>query len=189
MTDADTIAHYSACASKPESWQRADWGSAEGQRARLNVIAEELAHRTARGATVLDVGCGDGTLGTMLSEDLLYTGWDVVPELVARGQAHGLDVEQRDLMTPTTATWDWVVASGLFTYRGDAWVMAAIRRMWDLCREGVIVNLLSTCGREQIAGEYQVHPANAVYLASIGSMKYSLRHDYWPGDMTLVLCR
>lgn len=176
MTDAETVAYFSAIARKPESWQRADWGSAEGQRLRWQIIADELGHRAGQGATVLDVGCGDGGLERVLPPDLQYTGWDLL-----RGQ---------DIMRPPAgAKFDWVVASGLWTYRDVGWAQDAISQMWNLCRAGVIVNSLSRIGRARDTKELHLHPADFLTWGFALTPHVALRHDYWPGDMTLVLTR
>lgn len=189
MTDAQTIAYYSGIAQRPESWQRADWGSPAGQQARLDVLVEELANRTRRAATVLDVGCGDGRLGVLLPEDVQYTGWDLVPVQVLRAQESGLEAEVHDLMTATSARWEWVVASGLWTYRPLSWAQEALARMFALCTRGVIVNSLSRVGRGETPGELALAPCDFLAWGFALTPAVALRHDYWPGDMTLILTR
>ena len=175
MNDSETIAHFSRLAPQAESWQRADWGSPEGQGRRWGVIAEELTRRRVTpGPSVLDVGCGDGRLARLVPE-WDYTGWDLLT-----GQ---------NLFDPTAARFDWVVASGLWTYRPLGWAQDALARMWALCRRGVIVNSLSTIGPERPAGELVLAPADYLAWGFALSPHVSLRHDYWPGDMTLVVRR
>ncbi len=75
--------------------QYADSAAYLEHRARL---VDELGAPLERGATVLDLACGDGGLGVFLrARGLRYLGVDTTPEMVAEACRSGIDAELGDL--------------------------------------------------------------------------------------------
>lgn len=177
-----------------------DWGSAEGQRRRFEVIAE-LGDFS--GASVLDVGCGLGDLlgwFRVRGVDVDYTGIDLVREMVesARDRHAGARFEQLDLLAvePDDAAgllgrFDFVVASGVFQIAvedSQARMAAMLERMFALADRGVAANALSAA----TDGDPHEHTVEAGYLARMCAVItpwWALRHDYAPHDVTAYLYR
>lgn len=104
------------------------------------------------GVSVLDLGCGLGAMKTFFDRRGLavrYTGYDISSKMVegARGRHPDVRFEVRDILKdPPKETFDFVLASGLLTYRvGDQgqYTRDMIRRMYALCDTAMAFNLLS----------------------------------------------
>src|SRR5690348_8663699 len=107
--------------------------------------------------SVADFGCGTGALFTHLAaRDAppplgAYTGYDLVPAMVAAARAAVDDPRARFVVAgEVTEDADYVFASGAFTIRpgveDDEWaghVRAALRGLWERARRGMAFNLLA----------------------------------------------
>lgn len=86
---------YARSAERWSATQYADSAAYLEHRARL---VDELGAPLERGATVLDLACGDGGLGVFLERrGLRYRGVDSTQEMVEEAHRNGLDAEQGDL--------------------------------------------------------------------------------------------
>lgn len=189
MTDDEIAAYYTACLTRAEPWAKADWGSANGQVIRWRVLREMLGP-VSFGATLLDVGCGLGGFGEFW-QDGAYTGWEAVPEVAAAGivslSPHRRVVCRELLASTDTDAFDYVVASGLFTYRDRMWMRRAVARMWALARRAVAFNCLSTWGPQPVPGEFQADPLDMLAWGAELTARVALRHDYLAHDFTVCL--
>ncbi len=86
---------YERSAERWSAMQYADSATYLEHRARL---VDELGTPLERGATVLDLACGDGGLGVFLrARGLRYLGVDATPAMVEEARRNGIDAELGDL--------------------------------------------------------------------------------------------
>lgn len=188
MTDAQIIAYYAGLLAKyGQSYRAGDYGSAESQTARLTVLAETLDDET-RPLTVLDVGCGTGDFRAYVPKGIAYTGWDFSPTLIGAAAATpGGTLVIRDLMTSVeTGAYDYVVASGLFQFRGLTYLKKAVTRMYALCRIGVAFNVLT---KTSVPQEIVQDPFTIARWCRTIAPYLIVRADYRPNDATLYLSK
>ncbi len=171
--------------------QRLGWSSWEAQQTRF---AAFLDLGPFDGKSVLDVGCGVGDLYGYLTRQgfrISYTGCD----LVARNCLDGARLHPAatflaaDVLETTAAeAFDYVVASGIFTFTGDDWhetVGATLRRMFELCRVGFAANFLSSYSPCRIDKLFYADPAEILGMCQPLTNSFKLRHDYMENDFTI----
>lgn len=170
-----------------------DWGSEASQRARFEVLTAigPLGH-----SRVLDVGCGLGDLWPFvkaLAPSVDYEGWDINPRMVAAAAARfpearfrTVDIAAGDAPGERV---DWVLASGIFYLRDEAFLASAVERLFARCRRGVAFNTLSAWARQREPGEFYADPARVLDVCRALGGRVTLRHDYLPHDFTVYLYR
>jgi SAM-dependent methyltransferase len=171
-----------------------DWGSPDSQRARFAALA---AVGVLDGCRVLDVGCGLGDLCGFLesrSPGVEYEGCDLNPRMIAAAAARypGHRFVVADLLTEPLAMpgpYDYVVASGLFYLRDEAFLHAMVRRMLDFGRRGIAFNSLSAWADRRDPGEYYADPVRVLTFCRSLTRRVALRHDYLPNDFTVYAYR
>ena len=196
--DARTREHFEALAAAHGGDVRAlDWGSRASQEQRFAVLA---SIGDLDGARVLDVGCGQADFHAwLLARDIRcdYTGLDLSPAMIAHCRARFPDqtfevcnILEQD---PPAENYDFVFASGIFYLRRhepERYLRAMIERMFALCRRGMAFNSLSSWNEPDAGSdEYHADPSHALSIAARLTPKLILRHDYHPGDFTLLLHR
>ena len=170
-----------------------DWGSAASQRARFAALA---AVGALDGCRVLDVGCGLGDLCGYLegvATRVDYHGCDLNPRMVAAAAARHptrrfavLDLLRED---PPGGSHDYVVASGLFYLRDEAFQHAMVARMFACARRAIAFNSLSAWADRQAPGEYYADPGRVLECCHRLTGRVVLRHDYLPNDFTVYAYR
>jgi SAM-dependent methyltransferase len=145
--------HYAALLDQHRDGPRAvGWHSAHVQMASFAQLA--AMDGMAPGARVLDVGCGLGAFKTFLDQrglEVDYTGWDVCAPLIeaARQRHPGVRFDARDLLqAPGDERFDVVVCAGALNLRlrdHEDWAGRMLQAMFDRCRVGMGVSLLSAC--------------------------------------------
>ncbi len=173
-------------------------GSRESQEVRFDVLTQigDLTN-----ASVLDVGCGFGDLRSYLEKRgiaMRYTGLDLQPAFIeeARRRHPGDEFFCADIESfePKSAP-DYILISGTFNvkFREDqeAWVFRILRRLFDVAKRGVGINMLSTYYdpghfRDDM---FYCSPERALLEAHAITRWVTLRHDYLPHDFTLYLYR
>ncbi|HEX6043949.1 MAG TPA: class I SAM-dependent methyltransferase [Pyrinomonadaceae bacterium] len=110
-----------------------------------------------RGASVLDIGCGEGVLALLKRKDVYLAGVDFSPELVELAQRNGYDgacVAQLTALPFPAGSFDYVVSLDVLGHvafdEKDA-VLAEIKRV--LRPEGVTMHGIETLNRE-LHGDY-----------------------------------
>ena len=126
------------------------YGSVESQESRLRAVSEigDLSSKS-----ILDVGCGFGDLYTFLHRQGIhprrYLGVDISSELlgVARKRLPEVEFQLVAILDfEPTEKFDFVVACGVFGLESPNWqrlLEKQLRKMYDLCEIGVVVNFLS----------------------------------------------
>lgn len=108
------------------------------------------------GCSILDVGCGQGTLNGFLKKkfsNFQYTGIDITPKMIQYAKEAYPDAEFicDDFLTYNfTKKYDWVIAAGTFNVKveGDQldYFRTALQKMYDVSNRGVSFTLLSKYG-------------------------------------------
>lgn len=185
--------HEDLVAERGAGWQ-AFWGSRDSQRARYQVLMDELP---LHGATVLEVGCGFGDFLGYLDERGLrparYLGLDLSPRIVAAAQERHPQAEFAVLdvlLSEPPLQPDYVVASGIMAVAVPGYaeyVLGILRRFHGLCRRGFGLNFLSTCTQRPDGVSQYVEPAWLLGLFQRHiDWRCRLIHDYRPNDFTLI---
>ena len=175
------------------------WGSKLSQEKRFKVLLEAIPDISNRRVKLLDLGCGLGFLyGYITSHDLNidYTGIDISPELVESAREHyGDHFEVMDIFDDSDfdylvkSKFDWVVASGIFTYyTQDSYgaLGTIVYSMYKIASEGIAFNSLSQYGQVE-KGKFFAHPSVVTDICRKFSPRFVLRHDYMPHDFTVYL--
>ena len=192
-TTADVLRYFDERLDAYGSSVRAvDWVSEASQTVRFRVLT---AIGLLDGATVLDVGSGLGDLASFLAEyhpTARYEGCDVNPRMVglARARCPGARFFVGDpLAGGAEGAWDWILASGIFHLRDEAFLRAMVPTLFARARLGVAFNLLSAWAPVQLPDQFYADPARVLDLCRTLTSRCALRHDYLPHDFTIYLYR
>jgi len=172
--------------------QAVDWVSEASQTVRFRVLT---AVGRLDGATVLDVGSGLGDLAGFLAEHhptARYEGCDVNPRMVELARARfpgGRFFVGDPLADGVEGAWDWILGSGIFHLRDEAFLRAMVPTLFSRARLGVAFNLLSAWAPAQLPDQYYADPARVLDVCRALTSRCALRHDYLPHDFTMYLYR
>jgi SAM-dependent methyltransferase len=192
VTDAEIARYYADLLSlHGPTFRAGDYGSAEGQAARFNVLADILPtndkhERMPNVESVLDVGCGVGDF-TKFIPATHYTGWDFsTPIIEAARTAHpGYRFDIRDFKKSTeVGAFDLVIASGVFQFRGLTYLKTAVKRMVDLAKVAVAFNVLTATTLEE---EVQHDPGTVLRYCRTLTPRVICRAEYRANDATFFL--
>jgi SAM-dependent methyltransferase len=172
-----------------------DWG-AEGDVSlrydkMLAVLQKDFADLPLE-ASILDVGCGWGGLlrrARSLGIPLRYTGIDVVGAMIEHGRKEFADAEfiQADIFElDGEATYDFVVCCGVAFQKLSATIpeferftRRLIRRMFELSRHGIALNMMSTRVNFRVENLYYQNPSELLcWLLSDVSPRVRIDHGY-----------
>ena len=204
--DQDLIQRYSTRLAKfGQDPRTLGWDKLESQHARFDLAARsvDFADRT-----VLDVGCGLADLYDFLIQrpavPAAYAGCDINAELLAQcrqRQPHNA-FYQANLLTDQIpgAPFDIVTLFGVLNFRfkefsNEDFSRGMIRQAFKLCREAVIVDMLSAFRDEKYPEEdfvYYYDPSAMLHFALTLTPHVMLRHDYSSipqREMMLILRR
>lgn len=174
-----------------------NWGSKISQHKRFSILAEV---GNLDGQSVLDVGCGIGDLLEWFEEEKIsvnYSGIDITPKMVdvARQRFPHACFDVVDLLDSETIfenRYDYVFASGIFTYRDyDAFgfLQAMVQKMFSLATVAVAFNTLSVWSEFQEPQEFYADPLQVVSFCRTLTPWVVLKHDYHRGDFSIFLYR
>lgn len=172
------------------------WRGEPSQHKRFEVIA---AAADFTGATVLDVGCGQGDLKAYLDErfdGVRYLGVDQMPEFIAAARERYAQCPRTalycaDFSTVPLPVSDVVVASGALGYRcaEPDFHFHMIRRMWAVCAGVLVFNCLDARG-------FAAHPLlvgrdvdDVMGLCRSLAAEVELVQGYLEDDFTVVMRR
>ena len=171
-----------------------NWGSAESQRLRFEVLGEAGLRA---GQSVLDVGCGLGDFYGWIRErglEVDYRGVDLTPRMieVARSRFPEGHFDVLNVLEAEVAPADFVVASGIFYLRQHepiVFMQQVLTRLFALCRRTVAFNTLSAWSPDADANEFYADPLRTLEFCRSLTPWVALRHDYHPRDFTIYLHR
>jgi SAM-dependent methyltransferase len=150
------------------------------------------------GASVLDVGCGQGDLVKFFKDESLvlsYTGIDISVKMVmdAKVRFPKCRFITTDFLDESfNLTADYVMASGTFNIKVDKsydYIFACMKKMLSLAHKGVAFNLLSSYvpKEKQDAFFFYYEPDKILKLAFSLTPHVELKHSYLDNDFTVYL--
>lgn len=151
--------------------------------------------------TLLDIGCGNGELFKFLNFMGFrgsYTGYDINEKLLAHAKARfsDIDVHHKDILTDQSLSpqcFDYVVMSGLFNLnvgQSEAWVHEFLKKMFSLCGELMVCNMISTHVSYRDNDLFYLDPAETLaYCIKNLSKRTTLAHHNLPYNYTICVYR
>ncbi len=174
-----------------------DWGSKKSQELRFKILVEigEL-----NGTKILDVGCGLADFYNWLNKhgiSVEYTGIDITPAMIEKAALRfpDLSLSVGNLLKDYLKTqneYDYVFASGIFYRRIEApyeFFKNMILQMYKICTKGVAFNSLSAWSTKKNKKEFYADPIKIITICKKITKKVIFRHDYFPNDFTIYLCK
>lgn len=167
------------------------WGSSASQEIRFKVL---LNMGDCLNASILDVGCGGGHLLDILHSRGFtgrYTGIDLVPEMVkaAKKRHPNQDFQSCNIDGIKAHFYDYVLASGVFTFADWDIFCATISDMYQRCKIGVGFNCLSSWFDGKESGEFYANPSKTIEFCRSLTPYVTVRHDYLPNDFSVYMFR
>ena len=149
--------------------------------------------------SILDVGCGFADMFEFLNTtgwNGQYTGIDINSTLleVAKNVHQQVDVRTINILnTDLDLKYDWVVSSGIFNAKLSfednlVYTRKMLRKMYDICNQGVAVDFMSTYVDYQHPDAYHMSPIDLIDFAKNElKTKLILRMDYLPYEYCIYL--
>ncbi len=174
------------------------WESEEAQFKRFHVLYKELK---IGNKTLLDIGCGTGTLLKYLGDRRIktsYVGIDTNEELISIAKdrlSHGVFLNQdiMDFNPFPEESFDVVFASGLLMKKSDNnenevknWLVL----FNELSARYIVFNCLSTKANKQKEGKYYMDPISIPFLikkSPLRNAKYKMVEGYLGNDFTVII--
>jgi ubiquinone/menaquinone biosynthesis C-methylase UbiE len=171
------------------------WGSRADQWLRFEVLGRGIDFS---GKRILDVGCGLGDFVAFLEaggqSNYSYTGIDLSSKLIEdatkRFGREDCTFAVADILNDSLEPFDVVVCSGALSFRLDdnlALAERMIARMFQLAREAVCVNFLSSRVDYQLEKNFHYEPGRMLAYALSLSRWVRLHHDYPLYEFTLQI--
>lgn len=171
--------------------QGVDWGSDDQDHAlrldRMLAVAVGPLH----GASILDVGCGYGSLLELLKEretPIEYTGIDLCQPMIDAALVRHPEATWLcgDVLELDGRSFDYVVCNGIFTQKltasnreMDTFLALVLNKMFELCRIGICFNVMSTHVNFTAPNLYYRNPAELVaWIMTSLSPKVRMDHSY-----------
>lgn len=177
-----------------DSFKSLNWGSRESQIKRFEVLAEV---GIKSGDSVLDVGCGLADFYAWLQDNqagVFYSGIDITPGMIKQAKKKypdiALAVTSLFELSLGRDSYNYIVASGIFTYMGSNSNLAMqklVQRMFDLSSVAVAFNSLSSWSSDKESDEFYADPYETMEFCRSLTPWVTLRHDYHPRDFTIYM--
>lgn len=161
-----TFLEYGAT-SRGVDWGEKEWAANLRQLKMLEIVNIEKNGRE----TILDVGCGYGALADVIkiaNLNLEYTGIDIVQEMIdeAKKRHNDFKFKVSDIFDIQEEKYDYVVCNGILTQKLDCSTLAMnkfaqnlIKKMFDICKNGVVFNTMSSYVNFQKENLYYRNPS------------------------------
>lgn len=181
-----------------------DWGSDQTKMLlRYDKMLSVINYAGENKPSLLDVGCGYGGLrnyATSKNIDLDYTGIDVANNMIewaVANSAPGNFIHGDILDYEFEGQFDYVVCNGILTQKletpglqMDQFAAELIRRMFSLCRIGIVFNTMTTKVNYYSNNLYYRNPAELLaWCLSEISPHIKLDHAYPLYEYTIYLYR
>lgn len=175
-------------------YQACDYGREESQLVKFRVLASAVDYSNR---AVLDVGCGFADFARYLQtrfRNTHYTGLDLSPAMIecARRNNPTLDLRLKNVLDITDEQFDVVTANGIFYLlgrEGRVMMRSMIEHMFNLSREVLAFNSLSSWCIDQESNEFYADPIETLTFCRSLSPLVVFRHDYHSRDFTIYLYR
>lgn len=168
------------------------WGSRKTQFIRFKALFNVADISDMK---IMDVGCGLGHFVDYIEEagiSVDYHGIDYLDEMVKRAlvrhPSRNFKVSNI-LREKPNRDYDYIFASGLFTYANMEMLQSTVSAMFRGCRRGISFNSLSSWAICKDSNEYYANPLKVVEFCRTLSSKLILAHNYLPNDFTVYLYR
>jgi SAM-dependent methyltransferase len=179
----------------PNDVQRVGWTSARSQMARFNVLWQYGGLNICD--DILDVGCGVGDLLDYLQVrrpqgGYRYVGLDLLDENVAvmRMRFPGVDARVGHPWDVAT-TFTTVVGSGIFALPAPDWdgvVRLSLQRLFELCRQKVVVNFLHVANGPTTETARRANPRHVRRLAQATTSHVAVVDGYAERNNDFTIC-
>lgn len=174
------------------------WNDQQTQYLRFYELVRHLDLNDAN-KSLLDIGCGNGELYKFLNFLGFrgsYTGFDINDKLLAqaRDRFHEIDVKNVDIMTEEPRQpYHYVVMSGLLNAnvgQSADWVFRFVKRMFSLCGDVAVFNMISTHVTRKDETMFYMDPAGMLtFCIENLSKRVSLAHHNLPFNYTVAVFR
>lgn len=182
-----------------------DWGEREADAILRydNMLAVIKPEHRSKAVRLLDVGCGYGGLLDRITElglDVEYMGVDIVEDMVATGRKRhpAARFECMDVFEDIgLESYDYVVCNGILTQmldvpigHRDRFAHSLIKRMYELCSEGIAFNLMSNRVNFMVSNLYYKSPIEMLnWCMTEVSPNARLDHSYPLYEFMIYLYR
>ena len=180
-----------------EEYEKLGWESAGAQRRRFDVMLDGIGFD---GMSILDVGCGLGSLLEALKSrgwESGYWGVDILPEMVEEARLKHPDQDWlcTDLFADNPfekKSFDVVYASGIFNLdlgNNIDFLKEALNCFAGLSRSHICFNLLSDSSRDKEEGYfyYREDEVRRLVAEELSALSIRVEHSYLPNDMTVII--
>jgi SAM-dependent methyltransferase len=182
------------------SYDILDWASASSQRARFEVLADNVA---LDGKSLLDVGCGLGDLWGFLKErgtEADYTGVDLSEKMLMearrrypQGSFVCADIFDAGQAAPLPReSYDVVYCSGVFNLNlgnNEGFLPGAVGRLMALASQTLVFNLLHVRARGGDANYAYYDPNQVIQAVSRPGWEMQVLDRYLHNDFTVICHR
>jgi cyclopropane fatty-acyl-phospholipid synthase-like methyltransferase len=174
----------------PHDHRGVHWSSEQVQFIRFKILCEidpMIWH-----SSILDVGCGLGHLvDYLLSKHFTgtYKGIDLVNAMVlaAKKRHSNFDFENNDIGSVAPASYDYLLASGIFPFVDQAAMQHTIKNLFKCAKKGIAFNCLSILSNPVNPALTYYDPKTVYEFCRGISDKVVLINSYLPNDFTLYL--
>ncbi len=182
------------------SAQGSDWNSIESQYLRFSQLVKVIDTDTS--FSILDYGSGTGALVDYLHDrgfQVEYYGYDILESAIELARNKYINFKNYHFTTEEESlpTCDYVIASGIFNYRGDqsyeAWtdyVVGILQRMNELSKNGFSSNFLTKYSDSEKM-RLDLYYADPLFIFDFCKLNFSknvaLLHDYRLYDFTIIV--
>jgi SAM-dependent methyltransferase len=170
------------------------WGGGrERQSLRFRVAMEFILFEKRPVVSVLDVGCGFGDFGVWLKQNIPnieYYGIDINPSLIEEGRKnYGLNLSVTDVNSLPNASFDLVVANGIFNFRlqnesHEEYVQNMLGRFMEIARIGIAVDFMSSFVDFRHSGAFHCPESLIIETIKSRTKRYVVRNDYLDYEYT-----
>jgi len=174
------------------------WGNQQTQYYRFAEIIKFI-DVNGKNKRLLDVGCGNGELYKFLNFMGFrghYTGYDINQNLIniAKERFKNIDVSIVDIMNlKAKKRFDYVVSSGLFNLnvgQGLRWTLRFIEKMYELCSEIMVFNMVSSHVNFKEKRMFYANPSVILsFCIEKLSPRVTLVHNNLPFNFTVSVFR
>jgi len=177
--------------------QGVDWKNKDEANIRYKIILNIIRNNNT---SLLDVGCGYGGLLKYSKKEKIninYTGIDLVKEMINEAKKQNPKnkfINANILEYNPKNKFDYVIANGLLTQKlsssnkeMEKFMFDLINKMWDISKEGIAFNILTTQVDFKNKGNFYYDPAKMIKYTSNFSRFFKIHHDYPMFEYTFFL--
>ncbi len=170
-----------------------NWGSQKNQITRFEILSQigNLENKN-----ILDFGCGIGDLFYWFINNGIntnYEGIDLSSEMIklAKKRFPTVKFKCQNLMeSPLNKKYDYILASGVFTYSNNGFFQKCLELLYSKCNKGIAFNLLADIEKyknETTQMEFLSNPDDILKFCKSLSPKVILKNDYHYRDFSIYM--